>query len=66
MGIVRNGISRVFVLIFALVMAPKTVAESVVFDLLETDDLRLLYFDPMQTYLTPHVARSFHNSLEFQ
>ena len=35
-------------------------------DLLETDDLRLLYFDPLQTYLTPYVARSFHNSLQFQ
>ena len=35
-------------------------------DVLETDDLRLLYFDPLQTYLTPHAARSFHNSLAFQ
>ncbi len=33
---------------------------------LETDDLDLLYFDPPQTYLTPYVARSFLNSLEFQ
>jgi len=33
---------------------------------LETEDLNLLYFDPPQTYLTPHVARSFHNSLQFQ
>src|SRR5262245_54880962 len=33
---------------------------------LETQDLRLLYFDPQQTYLVPHVARSFQNSLEFQ
>ena len=32
----------------------------------ETDDLRLLYFDPMTTYLVPHVTRSFQNSLEFQ
>ena len=35
-------------------------------DVLETDDLRLLYFDPFQTYLVPHVVRNFHNSLEFQ
>jgi hypothetical protein len=35
-------------------------------DMLETADLRLLYLDPLQTYLTPHVARSFHNSLAFQ
>jgi hypothetical protein len=31
---------------------------------LETDDLRLLYFDPIQTYLAPHVARCFQNSLK--
>ncbi len=35
-------------------------------DVLETDDLRLLYFDPFQTYLVPHVVRNFHNSLQFQ
>ena len=28
--------------------------------------MRLLYFDPFQTYLVPHVLRNFHNSLEFQ
>ena len=30
---------------------------------LETNDVRLLYFDPLQTYLAPHVARCFQNSL---
>lgn len=35
-------------------------------DVLETDDLRLLYFDPFQTYLLPHVVKNFHNSHEFQ
>ncbi len=30
---------------------------------LETNDLRLLYFDPLQTYLAPHVARCFQSSL---
>jgi len=34
-------------------------------DMLETEDLRLLYLDPFYTYLTPYAARSFHNSLEF-
>lgn len=33
---------------------------------LETDDLRLIFLDPTQSYLTPHVARCFLNSLEFQ
>ena len=41
-------------------------ADPFVLDVMETDDLRLLYIDPLQTYLVPHVARSFHNSLEFQ
>ena len=33
---------------------------------LETDDLRLLYYDPIQTYLTPYVGQSFENSFAFQ
>lgn len=33
---------------------------------LETDDLRLVYLAPTQTYLTPHVARCFENSMRFQ
>ncbi len=33
---------------------------------LETKDLRLLYYDPIQTYLTPYVGRAFENSLQFQ
>lgn len=37
-----------------------------VMDYIETDDFRLLYLDPFQTYLTPHIARTFENSLEFQ
>ena len=41
-------------------------AESLVLDQLQTEDIRLLYQDPQQTYLTPYVARCFLNSLEFQ
>ena len=33
---------------------------------LETPDLRLLYYDPIQTYLTPYVGRAFENSFAFQ
>ena len=33
---------------------------------LETKDVRILYYDPIQTYLTPYIARSFENSLAFQ
>jgi hypothetical protein len=61
-----SWVGRIGVLVFSLAVMPVAVAESVQFDVLETDDLRLLYFDPMQTYITPHVGRSFHNSLEFQ
>jgi hypothetical protein len=41
-------------------------AASFVLDELDTDDLQLLYLDPFQTYLTPLVAKSFYNSLQFQ
>ena len=34
--------------------------------LLETARLRLLYLDPTETYLVPHVAQSFENSLDVQ
>jgi hypothetical protein len=33
---------------------------------IQTKDMRLLYQDPQQTYLTPYVARCILNSLEFQ
>lgn len=39
--------------------------DSIDLDMIETEDLRLVYLDPQSTYLTPHVIRSFHNSLEF-
>ncbi len=32
----------------------------------ETDSLRLLYFDPTETYLVPRVIQTFHNSLDRQ
>ena len=32
----------------------------------ETPDLRLLYIDPTETYLVPHAARSFENSMAGQ
>jgi len=53
------------ILFFSLLSCPVLAAEPEL-SMLETRDLRLLYFDPQQTYLVPHVARSFHNSLEFQ
>jgi hypothetical protein len=32
----------------------------------ETPELRLVYFDPTETFLVPHAARTFLNSLAFQ
>jgi hypothetical protein len=56
----------VALLLILLTCASSASGEPFRLDVLETDDLRLLYVDPMATYLTPHVGRSFHNSLEFQ
>lgn len=57
----------VSLLVFSLLGCCGTaVAQSFEMDVQETDDLRLLYFDPPQTFLTPHVGRSFHNSMAFQ
>lgn len=33
---------------------------------IETEDLRLLYFDPSETYLTPYLGRSIENAMAFQ
>ena len=32
---------------------------------LETRNFSLLYFDPVQTYLTPYIGRAFENALDF-
>ena len=32
---------------------------------LGTDDLSLLYYDPIQTYLTPYIARAYENAFAF-
>jgi hypothetical protein len=57
---------KIFVLSTCVFSASCAVAASIELDMLETEELRLLYFDPFQTYLVPNVTRSFHNSLEFQ
>ena len=49
-----------------LLFADKAHAEAFEMDVVETDEVRLLYFDPFQTHLVPHVLRNFHNSLDFQ
>jgi hypothetical protein len=45
-----------------LVAAPAAHAQ---LEQLETRDLKLVYFDPTLTYVTPHAARCFENALGF-
>jgi hypothetical protein len=45
---------------------PPSFLDEIDLNALQTKDLRLLYFDPSETYLTPYVARSFENSMAFQ
>jgi len=41
-------------------------AASAQYAVIETDELRLIYVDPLTTYLAPHVARCFINSMAFE
>src|SRR5262245_59492843 len=50
----------------ALLASQPVSAASFELDRLETDDFLLLYLDPFQTYLTPLVASTFYNSMQFQ
>jgi len=52
--------------VLALVISTPSRAAPLEMNVLETKDLRLFYLDPLQTYLVPHTARSFQNSLDFQ
>lgn len=59
----RPAVTLVLVLLISAVFAPPASAQ---LSQLMMEDLRLLYFEATQGYLAPHVARCFHNSLEFQ
>ena len=59
-------ISAAFVMTVLLGCCNTAQALSFEMDMQETDDLRLLYFDPSETYLTPYVGKTFHNSMAFQ
>ncbi len=58
-------LSRVFVCC-CLAVSGLVVAEPFELDVVETEDLRLIYQDPFQTYLIPHVVRNYTNSFAFQ
>ncbi len=53
-------------ILFFCVFSIQLTAAPFELDVLETEELRLLYFDPFQTYLLPHVVKNYHNSHEFQ
>ena len=54
------------VLLAILLLGDRADGEPFELDVVETEELRLLYFDPFQTHLIPHVVRNFHNSIAFQ
>lgn len=61
------GLRGLFATIVAgAVLVSAARAESFELSAQESDDLRLLYIDPTQTYLTPHVSRTFINAIDFQ
>lgn len=54
------------ILVFAVLLTGPTTLHAVELKALETDQLRLIYFDPTETYLAPYAARCFTNSLASQ
>ncbi|HXV77840.1 MAG TPA: hypothetical protein VD788_16135 [Candidatus Polarisedimenticolaceae bacterium] len=54
---------RAIVFCWVLLLSPFVHAQLKV---VETEHLRLVYFDPVQAPLAPYVAQSFENSMEFQ
>jgi hypothetical protein len=59
-SILRRAVASV---ILTFVVAAQSHAE---LKSLETEDMQLIYFDPVQTYVVPHAARSFENSFRKQ
>ena len=59
----RAGIRFVFLILVPLL---GSVASAQQLSSVETDKIRLLYFDPTETYLVPRVIQTFHNSADRQ
>ena len=57
---------RVVAGLLALVIIASSQAHAQGLTTVETDKLRLLYFDPTETYLVPRVIQSYHNSADRQ
>jgi hypothetical protein len=61
-----GGMRTILATALAATAAASASAEPFKMRVQESEGLRLLYFHPAETYLTPHATRSFYNSLEFQ
>jgi len=53
-------------LVLAVLLSAASQAKAEGLQFIETDDLRLLYLDPTETYLVPYAAQSFENSMNGQ
>lgn len=53
-------------LFIALAIAGGASAENFKMRAQESEDLRLLYIDPVQTHLTPYITRAYYNAIDFQ
>ena len=58
------AVRRLVLLILATLASGPAAAQFL--STVETDKLRLLYFDPTETYLVPRVIQTFHNSVDRQ
>jgi len=59
----KNTLSLVILLILLLFFF--NISSNAQLYSLETENLRLIYYDPLQSYLVPHVVRCFENSNRF-
>jgi len=54
------------IVLFVCAAIPRSLPAEEALQFIDAPNLRLLYIDPTETYLVPHVGRSFENSLNGQ
>src|SRR5210317_870762 len=60
----RTAVFRALAISLAILPGSQVAAQKL--SQVETDSLRLLYFDPTETYLVPRVIQTYHNSADRQ
>ena len=60
----KAGARDLFILALASAFTLPAAAQQI--SVAETDKLRLLYFDPTETYLVPRIIQTYHNSIDRQ